>query len=81
MMLSSLSFYERDCKNIIPHDPLEIMVYFKVVTPPYHVQGMLVNKKDPYGFCYRRGTMEFLNRPSVKVNTWHGNTFSKVFPL
>lgn len=80
-MLSSLSFYERDCKNIIPPAPLKIIAYFKVIAPICHVQWILINEKDLYGFCYGSGTIEFLNIPSVKVKTWHGNTFPKVFPL
>lgn len=80
-MLSSLSFYERDCKSIVPHASLKIIAYFKLVTPTCHVQGILINEKDPYGFCYGSSTIQTLNTPPAKVNTWHGNTFPKVFPL
>lgn len=79
-MLSSLSFYESDYKNIIPHAPLKIMAYFKLVAPTCHAQGILINEY-PYDFHYGSSTAEFLNTASVKVNTWHGNTFPKVFPL
>lgn len=79
-MPSSFSFYKSDYKNTIPHILLKIMAYFKLVAPTCHVQGILINE-DPYGFCYGRSTTEFVNTAAVKVNTCHGNTFPKVFPL
>lgn len=82
-MLSPLSFYKRDCENIISHASLKIMAYFKLVVQVQLVicRGFWLMKKDPYGFCYGSCTREFLNMPSVKVNGKHGNTVSKVFPL
>lgn len=79
-MLSSLSFYERDCKKYHASCSFEDNGIFQTGSSNLSCAGDF-NEKNPYGFSYGSGTTEFLNSSSVKVNKRHGNTFPKVFPL